>query len=81
VLLEHSTEENIWKWQEAGEESIGKKFITCTLNQVLVRWWRKLRCEGHVARMGETRNANKILVGEPEVRRPLGRPRRTECKI
>jgi hypothetical protein len=26
--------------------------------------------------MGETRNAYRILVGKPEGRRPLGRPRR-----
>jgi hypothetical protein len=26
--------------------------------------------------MGETRNAYRILVGKPEVKRPLGRPRR-----
>jgi hypothetical protein len=31
---------------------------------------------GHVARMGEKRNAYKILVGNPEGKRPLGRPRR-----
>jgi hypothetical protein len=30
---------------------------------------------GHVARMGETRNAYRILVGKPEGKRPLGRPR------
>jgi len=30
----------------------------------------------HVARMGEIRNAYNILVGEPEGKRPLGRPRR-----
>jgi hypothetical protein len=35
-----------------------------------------MRWAGHVARMGETRNAYRILVGEPERRRPLGRPRR-----
>jgi hypothetical protein len=29
-----------------------------------------------IARMGETRNAYRILVGKPEVKRPLGRPRR-----
>jgi hypothetical protein len=29
-----------------------------------------------VARMGERRNAYRILVGKPEGRRPLGRPRR-----
>jgi hypothetical protein len=31
---------------------------------------------GHVARMGEVRGAYNILVGRPEGRRPLGRPRR-----
>jgi hypothetical protein len=37
---------------------------------------RKMRWAGHVARMGERKNAYRILVGEPERRRPLGRPRR-----
>jgi transcription termination factor 2 len=37
---------------------------------------RRMRWAGHVARMGETRNAYRILVGKPEGRRPLGRPRR-----
>jgi hypothetical protein len=30
---------------------------------------------GHVARIGEKRNAYRILVGKSEGRRPLGRPR------
>jgi hypothetical protein len=37
---------------------------------------RRMRWEGHVARMGEVRCAYNILVGRPEGRRPLGRPRR-----
>jgi hypothetical protein len=37
---------------------------------------RRMRWAGHVARMGERRNVYRILVGKPEVRRPLGRPRR-----
>jgi hypothetical protein len=37
---------------------------------------RRMRWAGHVARMGEQRNAYRILVGKPEGRRPLGRPRR-----
>jgi hypothetical protein len=37
---------------------------------------RRMRWAGHVARMGEGRGANRILVGGPEGRRPLGRPRR-----
>ncbi|KAJ4446896.1 hypothetical protein ANN_13597 [Periplaneta americana] len=37
---------------------------------------RRLRWAGHVARMGESRNAYRVLVGRPEGKRPLGRPRR-----
>ena len=36
---------------------------------------RRLRWAGHVARMGERRGAHTALVGKPEGRRPLGRPR------
>jgi hypothetical protein len=36
---------------------------------------RRMRWAGHVTRMGETRNASKILVGKPEGKRQLGRPR------
>jgi hypothetical protein len=38
---------------------------------------RRLRWVGHVARMGERRGAYRALVGKPEGRRPLGRPRCT----
>jgi hypothetical protein len=37
---------------------------------------RRMRWTGHVARMGEKRNAYRLLVGKPEGRRPLGRQRR-----
>jgi hypothetical protein len=40
------------------------------LVNILKRW------VGHVARMGEKRNAYRLLVGKSEGRRPLGRPRR-----
>jgi hypothetical protein len=36
----------------------------------------RMRWAGHAARMGEKRNACRVLVGKPEGRRPLGRPRR-----
>jgi hypothetical protein len=52
------------KWGEAGEDCIMRSFITCTI-------W-----EGNVAPMGEMKNAYDILVGKPEGKRPLGRPRR-----
>jgi hypothetical protein len=37
---------------------------------------RRLRWAGHVARMGKRRGAYRVLVGKPEGRRPLERPRR-----
>ena len=37
---------------------------------------RRMRWAGHVARMGEGRGVNRVLVGKPERKRPLGRPRR-----
>jgi hypothetical protein len=37
---------------------------------------RKMRWAGHVARMGEKRNAHRLLVGKPEGKRPLRRPTR-----
>ena len=35
-----------------------------------------MRWAGHVARLGERRGAYRFLVGKPEGKRPLGRPRR-----
>jgi transcription termination factor 2 len=37
---------------------------------------RRLRWARHVARMGEGKGAYRVLVGRPEGKRPLGRPRR-----
>jgi hypothetical protein len=36
---------------------------------------RRMRWAGHVARMGEGRNMYRVLVGKPEGKRPLQRPR------
>jgi hypothetical protein len=37
---------------------------------------RRMRWAGHIARIGEGRGAYRVLVGRPEGKRPLGRPRR-----
>jgi hypothetical protein len=36
---------------------------------------RRMRWAGHVARMRETRNVYRLLMGKPERKTPLGRPR------
>ena len=37
---------------------------------------RRMRWAGYVARMGEDRGVHRVLVGKPEGKRQLGRPRR-----
>jgi len=36
---------------------------------------RRMRWDGHVARMGKERELYRVLVGKPERKRPLRRPR------
>jgi hypothetical protein len=47
-----------------------------SLNIVRVIKSRRMRWAGHVARMEEGRGVYRVLVGRPEGKRPLGRPRR-----
>jgi hypothetical protein len=47
-----------------------------SLNIVRVIKSRRMRWAGHVAHMGEERGAYRVLVGRPEGKRSLGRPRR-----
>jgi hypothetical protein len=55
-----------------------KNFATWYSWPVIIRMIRsrRMKWEGHVGRMGEKRNACRLLVGKPEGRRPLGTPRR-----
>jgi len=50
--------------------------LYCTPNIVGVIKSRRMRWAGHVARMGERRDVCRVLVGKPEGKRQLGRPRR-----
>jgi hypothetical protein len=52
-----------------------RNFIICTHPQISLGKSRRMRWAWHVARMGEDRKVYKVLVGKPEGRRPLGRPR------
>jgi hypothetical protein len=54
-------------------------FLICTVyqNTVWVIKLRKLLKAGPVASSSEERNAHRVLVGKPEGKRLLGRPRNT----
>jgi len=45
-------------------------------NTIRVIKSRRIRWAGHVARVGDRRGAHVALVGRPDGKRPLGRPRR-----
>jgi hypothetical protein len=55
-----------------------RNFITCTASHYIHRVIesRRMRWAEHVERMGEMRNAYKILFGKPEGKRPRGRIKR-----
>jgi hypothetical protein len=49
--------------------------LYCSPSIIRIIKSRRMRWAGHVARMGENENENRILIGKPEGKRPLRRPR------
>ena len=62
------------EWRKLHNDELN--VLYCSPNIVRVIKSRRMRWAGHVARMGEGRGVYRILVGKPEGKRPLGRPRR-----
>jgi hypothetical protein len=60
-------------WRKLHDEEL--RGLSSSPNIVTVIKARRMRWAGHVVLMGEIRSAHNILVGRPEGRRPLGRPR------
>jgi hypothetical protein len=67
-------DEVTWEWRRLHNEELIDLY--CSPNIVRVIKWRRMRLAGHVARMGEERGVYRSLVGKPEGKRPLWRPRR-----
>jgi hypothetical protein len=61
------------EWRRLHNEELDDLYLSPNIIQVIKS--RIMRWMGHVACMGEKRGAYRILVGRPEGRRPLGRPR------
>jgi hypothetical protein len=61
-------------WRELHNEELHGLYSSPCIVRVIKA--RRMRWAGHVARMWEVRGAYNTLVGRPEGRRPLGRPRR-----
>ena len=61
-------------WRRLHNEEINVLYSSSSIVRVIKS--RRMRWAGHVARMGEERGVYRVLVGKPEGKRPLARPRR-----
>jgi hypothetical protein len=61
------------EWRKLHKEELNDLYSLP--NIVLVVKSRRMRWAGHLARMREDRGVRMLLVGKPEGKRPLGRPR------
>ena len=62
------------EWRKLHNEELNDLY--CSSNIVRVIKASRMRWAGHVVGMGEGRGIYRVLVGKPEGKRPLGRPRR-----
>ena len=62
------------EWRKLHNEELNDLYSSPNIVRVIKS--KRMRWAGHVAHMGEGRGVYRVLVGKPEGRRPLGRPRR-----
>jgi hypothetical protein len=73
-IFEPKRDEVIGGWRKLHNEELYNLYCWPSIIRMIKS--RRTRWTGHIARMREKRNAYRILVGKPEGKRPLGRPRR-----
>jgi hypothetical protein len=62
------------EWRKLHNEELNDLYSLPNIVRVVKS--KRMRWVGHVARLGEERGVQRVLVGKPEGKRPLGRPRR-----
>ena len=62
------------EWRRLHNEELNDVYASPNIVRVIKS--RRMKWAGNVACMGEERGVYRVLVGKPEGRRPLGRPRR-----
>jgi len=73
IIFLPKRDEETREWRKLNNDELNDQ--NSSPNIVQVTKARRIRCAGHVARMGEKRGAYRVLVGKPVGKRPLGRPR------
>jgi hypothetical protein len=68
------TREEDGSWRKLHNDELHNLYSSPKIVRVMKP--RRMKWAGHVARMGEGRSVYAVLVGRPEGKRPLGRPRR-----
>jgi hypothetical protein len=61
-------------WRKLHNEELRDLYSSPSIIRIIKS--RCMRWAGHVTRIGEKRNAYRLLIGEADGKRPLGRPRR-----
>jgi len=69
----HDNDEVTGEWRKLHNEKLNNLYSSPNIVWVIKS--RRMRWMGHVAHMGEGRGVYRVLVGQPEGRRPLERPR------
>jgi hypothetical protein len=62
------------EWRKLHHEELNDMYSSPNVIRMIKG--RSIKWAGHVARMGERRGVYRVLVGKPESKRPLGRPKR-----
>ena len=62
------------EWRKLHNEELSDLYSLPNIVRVVKS--RRMRWAGHVGRKGKGRGVHRVLVGKPEGKRPLGRPRR-----
>jgi len=73
-IFEPKRSEVTGEWRRLHKEKLNDLYSSSIILRVIKS--RRMRWAGHVAHMGEERGVYRVLLGKPEGRRPLGRPRR-----
>jgi hypothetical protein len=73
-IFEPKRDEMTGEWRKLHNEELCDLYSSPSIIRIIKS--RRMRWAGHVARIGEKRNAYRLFEGKPEGKRPLGRPRR-----